>query len=114
MGIVKISDQLHDQIRVSSAALGRSINAQAEHWLRVGQLAEHHPQLNYEGICALLLQEAKAHGVTTSFDLIAPNEQTLDLLRPLLPSEDYFMPSLEEASDLSGRTGRSRCRPPKR
>lgn len=59
MGIVKISDQLHDQIRVSSAALGRSINAQAEHWLRVGQLAEHHPQLNYEGICALLLQEAE-------------------------------------------------------
>lgn len=59
MGIVKISDQLHDQIRVSSAALGRSINAQAEHWLRVGQLAEHHPQLNYEGICAMLLQEAE-------------------------------------------------------
>ncbi|MEG0148100.1 MAG: ParD-like family protein [Comamonas sp.] len=59
MGIVKISDQLHDQIRVSSAALGRSINAQAEHWLRVGQLAEHHPQLNYEGICALLLQQAE-------------------------------------------------------
>ena len=46
MGIVKISDQLHDQIRLSSAALGRSINAQAEHWLRVGQLAEHHPHLD--------------------------------------------------------------------
>lgn len=59
MGIVKISDQFHDQIRVSSAALGRSINAQAEHWLRVGQLAEHHPQLNYEGICALLLKDAE-------------------------------------------------------
>lgn len=56
------------------------------------------------GQSALLLQEAKARGVTTSFDLIAPNEQTLDLLRPLLPSVDYFMPSLEEASDLSGRT----------
>lgn len=75
MGIVKISDQLHDQIRVSSAALGRSINAQAEHWLRVGQLSEHHPQLNYEGICALLLQEAErtlqlqplaGYGVVTS------------------------------------------------
>ena len=59
MGIVKISDQLHDQVRLSSAALGRSINAQAEHWLRVGQMAEHHPQLNYEGICALLLQQAE-------------------------------------------------------
>ena len=59
MGIVKISDQLHDQVRLSSAALGRSINAQAEHWLRVGQMAEHHPQLNTEGICALLLQQAE-------------------------------------------------------
>lgn len=58
MGIVKISDHLHDQIRLSSAALGRSINAQAEHWLRVGQLAEHHPHLDYAGICALLLQQA--------------------------------------------------------
>ncbi|MDR0226575.1 MAG: ParD-like family protein [Burkholderiaceae bacterium] len=59
MGIVKISDHLHDQIRLSSAALGRSINAQAEHWLRVGQLAEHHPHLDYAGICALLLQQAQ-------------------------------------------------------
>ncbi|MBV8250267.1 MAG: ParD-like family protein [Comamonas sp.] len=59
MGIVKISDRLHDQIRLSSAALGRSINAQAEHWLRVGQIAEHHPQLNYADICALLLKEAE-------------------------------------------------------
>lgn len=39
------------------------------------------------------MQAAKARGVTTSFDLIAPNEHTLELLRPLLPSVDYFMPS---------------------
>lgn len=59
MGIVKISDELHDQIRLSSAALSRSINAQAEHWLRVGQLAEHHPHLDYAGICALLMDAAR-------------------------------------------------------
>ncbi|MPM22269.1 hypothetical protein SDC9_68720 [bioreactor metagenome] len=59
MGIVKISDALHDQIRLSSAAMSRSINAQAEHWLRVGQLAELHPHLNYAGICALLLANAR-------------------------------------------------------
>ncbi len=59
MGIVKISDDLHDQIRVSSSAMSRSINAQAEHWLRVGQLAELHPHLNYAGICALLLANAR-------------------------------------------------------
>ncbi len=50
------------------------------------------------------MQAAKARGVTTSFDLIAPNEETLELLRPLLPSVDYFMPSLEEAAFLSGET----------
>ncbi|WP_027015051.1 ParD-like family protein [Comamonas composti] len=58
MGIVKISDDLHDQIRLSSTALSRSINAQAEHWLRVGRLAELHPQLDYAGICALLHERA--------------------------------------------------------
>ena len=36
--------------------------------------------------------------------MIAPNEHTLELLRPLLPSVDYFMPSLEEAAYLSGET----------
>ncbi|VFS63921.1 Uncharacterized sugar kinase ydjH [Raoultella planticola] len=56
------------------------------------------------GQSALLLRAAKARGVVTSFDLIAPNENTLELLRSLLPSVDYFMPSLEEASYLSGRT----------
>ena len=57
-----------------------------------------------KGQSARLLQAAKARGVTTSFDLIAPNEETLELLRPLLPSVDYFMPSLEEAAFLSGET----------
>ena len=57
-----------------------------------------------QGQSARLLQAAKARGVTTSFDLIAPNEETLELLRPLLPSVDYFMPSLEEAAFLSGET----------
>ncbi|MCI1031001.1 carbohydrate kinase family protein [Raoultella terrigena] len=57
-----------------------------------------------QGQSARLLAAAKARGVTTSFDLIAPDERTLDLLRPLLPSVDYFMPSLEEAAYLSGRS----------
>lgn len=60
------------------------------------------------GQSALLLRAAKARGVTTSFDLIAPDEGTTDLLRPLLPSVDYFMPSLEEAAYLSGRPSRKR------
>ena len=55
------------------------------------------------GQSAKLLRHAKAKGLTTTFDLIAPNETTLALLKDLLPSIDYFMPSLEEAAFLSGR-----------
>jgi hypothetical protein len=58
MGIVKISDALHDSVRTASAALSRSINAQAEHWLRVGMMAELHPMLSYSDICQLLIQQA--------------------------------------------------------
>ena len=43
MGIVKISDLMHENLRVAGGALSRSINAQAEHWMRVGMLAELHP-----------------------------------------------------------------------
>jgi hypothetical protein len=54
---VKISDQTHEKLRRTSAALSRSINAQAEHWLRVGMLAELNPVLSYGEILQLLLQE---------------------------------------------------------
>jgi hypothetical protein len=56
MGIIKISDQTHETLRLASGALSRSINAQAEHWLRVGRLAELNPALHYGEICQLLIQ----------------------------------------------------------
>lgn len=56
MGIVKISEPMHENLRLTSAALSRSINAQAEHWLRVGMLAELNPSLRYAEICQLLIQ----------------------------------------------------------
>lgn len=58
MGIVKISEQMHENLRIASAALSRSMNAQAEHWLRVGLLAETHPALCYSEICQLMLGAA--------------------------------------------------------
>ncbi len=56
------------------------------------------------GQSAKLLAHAKRRNLTTTFDLIAPNDQTVELLSELLPHVDYFMPSLEEAIFLSGRT----------
>ncbi len=53
---------------------------------------------------AALLAAAKARGCTTTYDLIAPNDQTMAIVGPCLPHVDYFMPSMEEAELLSGRT----------
>ncbi len=56
MGIVKISEHMHENLRVASNALSRSINAQAEHWMRIGMLTELHPNLNHTDICRLLVR----------------------------------------------------------
>ena len=58
MGIVKIADELHEEIRKASGAMSRSINAQAEFWLKMGMLAELHPTLNYQQLIATLLRQA--------------------------------------------------------
>lgn len=60
MGILKISEQMHENLRCASAALSRSINAQAEHWLRVGMLAELNPNLSYGEICQLLIRASQS------------------------------------------------------
>lgn len=63
MGIVKISDQMHENLRVAGNALSRSINAQAEHWMRVGMLTEMHPELDHREICQLLIRAELAGGL---------------------------------------------------
>ncbi|RQO38687.1 hypothetical protein DBV14_31775 [Variovorax sp. KBW07] len=63
MGIVKISDLMHENLRVAGNALSRSINAQAEHWMRVGMLTEMHPELDYREICQLLIQAELSGGL---------------------------------------------------
>ncbi|VVE61331.1 hypothetical protein PCA31118_00540 [Pandoraea captiosa] len=60
MGIVKISEQMHEALRNTSGALSRSINAQAEHWLRVGMLAELNPTMSYGEICRRLIESEGA------------------------------------------------------
>ncbi len=70
MGIVKISDRMHADLRVAGNALGRSINAQAEHWMRVGMLAELHPDLNHRDISRLLIRAEQAGGV--DLDTVLP------------------------------------------
>jgi hypothetical protein len=63
MGIVKISEDMHENLRVASDALSRSINAQAEHWMRIGMLAELHPNLDHSDICRVLIRAEMAGGL---------------------------------------------------
>ena len=44
-----------------------------------------------------------------TFDLIAANAETAEIVQPLLPHIDYFMPSIEEAKDMSGQSTLDDC-----
>ena len=50
MGIVKIEDRLHEEAREASTVMCRSINAQAEFWMKMGMLAERNPTLSFNEI----------------------------------------------------------------
>jgi hypothetical protein len=50
MGIVKIDDRLHEKVRKASTVMCRSINAQAEFWMKIGMLAETNPTLSFNEI----------------------------------------------------------------
>ncbi|BCQ37396.1 MULTISPECIES: ParD-like family protein [Erwiniaceae] len=56
MGIVKISDLMHENLRIASQAMSRSINSQAEHWLKIGMLAELYPTLTHHELARALVQ----------------------------------------------------------
>jgi hypothetical protein len=72
MGIVKISDLMHENLRVAGNALSRSINAQAEHWMRVGMLTEMHPELDHREICQLLIRAELAGGLDITVAVTPP------------------------------------------
>lgn len=59
MGIVKIADELHEEVRRASAPMCRSINAQAEFWMKIGMLAEANPTLTFNQIVRAQLEDAE-------------------------------------------------------
>lgn len=58
MGIVKISDELHEATKIMARAMSRSINSQAEYWIRVGKVAEENPTITYPEIIKMLVNQA--------------------------------------------------------
>lgn len=58
MGIVKINDQLHEDLRKASSVMVRSINAQAEYWIKIGMLAEANPSMTFSDIMREQMKQA--------------------------------------------------------
>ena len=58
MGIVKISDELHEATKLMAKAMSRSINSQAEYWIRIGQLIEENPSITYPEVLKILINKA--------------------------------------------------------
>ena len=71
MGIVKISEELHEEIRRSSSVMSRSINSQAEFWMKMGMLSELNPNLTYAEIIQQQLKDQ-------SFDMSRCNLNMID------------------------------------
>ncbi|WP_294328548.1 ParD-like family protein [uncultured Sphingomonas sp.] len=63
MGIVKIDDALHEEVRRASGVLCRSINAQAEFWMTIGMIAEANPDLTFNQIVRDRLAAAQLRAV---------------------------------------------------
>ena len=61
MGIVKIDDTLHEDARKASTVMCRSINAQAEFWMKIGMLAETNPTLSFHEIVKAQLATVDVH-----------------------------------------------------
>lgn len=60
MGIVKIDNDLHEEVRRASGVMCRSINSQAEFWIKIGRLAEANPTLSFNDIVKMQLEAADA------------------------------------------------------
>jgi len=58
MGIVKIDDAIHEEVRRASTVMCRSINAQAEFWMKIGMLAEANPTMAFNDIVKAQLVQA--------------------------------------------------------
>lgn len=60
MGIVKISDELHEAAKLMAKAMSRSINSQAEYWMRIGRLIEENPTISYQEALQILIDQASS------------------------------------------------------
>lgn len=63
MGLVKIDEHLHEEARRASTFLCRSINAQAEFWMKIGMIAEANPTMTFNDIVRAQLARVELDAV---------------------------------------------------
>ena len=90
MGIVKIGDALHEDVRRASVVMCRSINAQAEFWMRVGMLAESNPSLSFNEIMKLQLAA-----------VLAPQAEPMPIAAPSPRPGDRSSPAAHAAPEAA-------------
>lgn len=69
MGIVKISNELHEAAKLMAKAMSRSINSQAEYWMRIGKVLEENPSITYTDAIKLLIEQASSNNQYVSEDI---------------------------------------------
>jgi sugar/nucleoside kinase (ribokinase family) len=85
-------------LMLEPSAAGRAAIVAADfvHWGGIGLL------FNFDGeVAAGIMAEARARGANITADLIAPGDHTPGCVEAVAPHLDWFMPSLEEALQLS-------------
>jgi sugar/nucleoside kinase (ribokinase family) len=84
---------------VDDDLLPRVIDARVVHFGGIGLMNRMDKGRNTE-----LAQKAQAGGAITTVDIFAGSPDDLPAVARVLPHTDYFMPSIEEAHALTGRT----------
>jgi len=81
---------------VSADKIDAALNAGIVHFGGTGLLK------SFDGEPSVaLLRRAKELGRVTTFDLIQATPETFKLVKPMMPHVDYFVPSIEEASEMA-------------
>lgn len=85
------------QLSLTDDEVERALASRIVHLGGTGRLGEFDGEPSRE-----LLRRAKAAGRTTTFDLIGAKSEVSELVDPLMPYVDYFIPSEDETERLTG------------
>lgn len=93
-----------EEFYLSDEAIKKALDAKVVHFGGTGLLPKVDGKPTME-----FMRAAKALGRITTLDLISVTKETLDVVKPVLPFVDFFMPSIDEAGIMSGSMDPEYC-----